>query len=106
MKILVLCGGYSYERHVSLLSGARIANALREKGHSVACLDLYLGTSEMVSFTTVPSPPPPLPSELPDLLALKMQSGNGEALVGRGVLSACQEADAVFLALHGGIGED
>lgn len=106
MKILVLCGGYSYERNVSLASGVRIANALRERGHEVACLDLYLGTSEKVAFTTSPAPFPTISSNPPDLIALRKRSGNGEALIGRGVLTACQEADAVFLALHGGIGED
>lgn len=35
MKIIVLAGGYSPERDVSLSSGSLIANALMERGHEV-----------------------------------------------------------------------
>ena len=43
MKIIVLAGGYSPEREVSLSSGSLIANALIENGHKVLLADLYLG---------------------------------------------------------------
>ena len=33
MKIIVLAGGYSNERDVSLNSGASVCKALRERGH-------------------------------------------------------------------------
>ena len=39
MKIIVLAGGYSPEREVSLSSGSLIANALMEQGHEVFFLD-------------------------------------------------------------------
>ena len=39
MKILVLLGGNSAEREVSLSSGTRVAAALRERGHQVAEAD-------------------------------------------------------------------
>lgn len=39
MKILVLYGGSSAERDVSRLSGARVAAALRERGHTVSEAD-------------------------------------------------------------------
>ena len=55
MKIVVLAGGLSPERDVSLSSGALIANALIEKGHSVFLLDLLIGTDkkfEELSFLT------------------------------------------------------
>ncbi|MBA3853351.1 MAG: D-alanine--D-alanine ligase [Gemmatimonas sp.] len=39
MKILVLLGGSSAEREVSLSSGSRVAAALRERGHSVTEAD-------------------------------------------------------------------
>lgn len=41
MKIIVLAGGYSPEREVSLSSGSLIANALIENGHKVLLADLY-----------------------------------------------------------------
>ena len=43
MKIIVLAGGYSPEREVSLSSGSLIANALMEQGHEVFFLDPWLG---------------------------------------------------------------
>ena len=43
MKIVVLAGGISTERDVSLISGAGILKALREKGHQVILLDVFLG---------------------------------------------------------------
>ena len=41
MKIVVLAGGVSSERDVSLSSGAKITNALRENGHEVAYIDSF-----------------------------------------------------------------
>ena len=43
MKIVVLAGGISTERDVSLISGAMIYNALKKNGHKVILLDVYLG---------------------------------------------------------------
>ena len=112
MKIVVLAGGLSPERDVSLSSGSLIANALMENGHHVMLLDLYLGSGN-------PDFPPAfrdrsggsaysyrIPETEPDLEALKEVSGNGGQLIGRGVLEECLAADKVFLALHGSIGEN
>lgn len=46
MKIVVLAGGRSTERNVSLSSSARVANALRRKGYEVALVDLFLGLED------------------------------------------------------------
>ena len=43
MDIVVLCGGLSTERDVSLKSGAMIAGALRESGHRVVLIDSFFG---------------------------------------------------------------
>ena len=45
MKIVVLAGGISTERDVSLSSGKGIYQALKEKGHQVILLDVFLGLS-------------------------------------------------------------
>lgn len=91
MKIVVLCGGLSPERQVSLISGGRVAQALRSRGHHVACVDLSCDLPpEGVSFST---------AEVP------MRFGTDRP-VGEGVLRICRAAEIVFLALHGGIGED
>ena len=46
MNVVVLAGGLSPERDVSLASGMLISNALVEKGHSVLLLDLYKGIKD------------------------------------------------------------
>ena len=43
MNIVVLAGGISSERDVSLSSGATIYRALKERGHKAVLLDVYLG---------------------------------------------------------------
>ncbi len=111
MKITVLAGGLSPEREVSLTSGSLIANALMERGHRVLLLDVYEGIDEL------PSDPEELfrsdrryshrvGEEVPDLEALKKRVGNGKALIGKNVTELCRMSDRVFLALHGGMGEN
>ena len=46
MKIVVLAGGISTERDVSLISGTQIYRALQAKGHQVVLLDLFLGLEQ------------------------------------------------------------
>jgi D-alanine-D-alanine ligase len=103
MKITVLMGGESAERDVSLASGLRIAAALRSRGHDVVAMDTATGvldqsTEEAMLASGVQTAPPDLES----LASLARQSlspllGTHEAL---------RAADVVFLALHGGQGED
>ena len=47
MKIVVLAGGLSTERGVSLASGAGACRALRENGHRAIFVDLFLGLPEL-----------------------------------------------------------
>ncbi|MBO5897471.1 MAG: D-alanine--D-alanine ligase [Clostridia bacterium] len=110
MNIVVLAGGWSTEREVSLTSGSLIANALIEAGHRVVLVDTYLGidpTDDVLSlFRNDQTYCHSVSTEVPDLARLRAQSGNGDALVGRGVLEVCLAADLVFNAMHGGMGED
>jgi len=46
MDIVVLCGGLSPERDVSIVSGGQIAKALKENGHRVILLDVFMGYGE------------------------------------------------------------
>ena len=46
MNILVLAGGLSPERNVSLSSGAMVCQALRERGHRAALVDLFFGVGK------------------------------------------------------------
>lgn len=42
MRIVVLAGGISTEREVSLVTGKGVCDALRENGHQAVLLDLFL----------------------------------------------------------------
>ena len=111
MNILVLAGGYSPERDVSLTSGSLIANALKREGERVCLADVYLGIDEArlddtELFNSREGEVYKVTNSVPDLKALKEQSGNGEALIGRGIIELCKRADVVFLALHGAMGEN
>ena len=113
MNIVVLCGGLSNERDVSLSSGHGVANALRDRGHNVVLMDLFFGCTE--AYTN--------PMELfarkrensiyrvektaPDLAAIKAQrQQDNDSLIGDNVLEICAAADMTFLALHGEEGEN
>ncbi len=108
LKITVLAGGYSPERDVSFLSASLIANSLCRSGHSVALVDVffpYQGILGDDAFTTDGNFMYTIPKDPPDLDALR-QEVPGTALVGDRVLELCAASDVVFLALHGGMGED
>ncbi len=92
MKIAVICGGLSPEREVSLSSGKMVADALRQRGHTVALADLCDDIPPDMPFGSAFAPKPR--SEL---------SGRE---IGNGVIELCSRADVVFPALHGGVGED
>ena len=112
MKIVVLAGGISTERDVSLVTGAMIYKALKKKGHELVLLDMYLGYegdvkdifavdkdwSENFGFISEVSP---------DISAVKaMRKDDPERVIGPNVIDICTQADIVFLALHGQNGED
>ena len=112
MNILVLAGGYSPERDVSLASGAQVVKALRSRGHRALLLDPYKSIGPAASFPALYDTyaqddyTHAIPAQEPDLAALKAQFGDGDALLGKHVLEACGLADVVFLALHGSYGEN
>ncbi len=109
MKIVVLAGGLSPERNVSLSSGSRVCQTLRDRGHEAAFVDMYLGTDADPGalFTAeLPADLTKVARQAPDLEELKARRGGGDSLFGPGVLELCAMADVVFLALHGACGED
>jgi D-alanine-D-alanine ligase len=104
MKITVLMGGTSSERDVSLSSGLRIAEALRERGHQVTSVDPArgaIGADEEAAMRSggVVKTVPPTPAELREL----ERTSKAPSL---GTFPEVRGADVVFLALHGGQGED
>ena len=46
MDIVVLAGGLSTERDVSFKTGSMVAAALKENGHRVILLDVFMGYSD------------------------------------------------------------
>ena len=103
MKITVLMGGPSAERNVSLASGIRIVLALRSRGHDVTAFDPSRGPvsaedEARLASSAVGVDPPSLES-----LA---QSTGGAFLPALEMLPEIAGAEVVFLALHGGQGED
>ncbi len=103
MKITVLMGGSSSERNVSLASGIRIVLALRSNGHDVIAFDPSRGPlSEEEQRTLATSA---VGTEPPSLDALAQATG-GAFLTSLETRPEIAGADVVFLALHGGMGED
>ena len=47
MKIVVLAGGTSTERDISIMSGTGICKALRQKGHQAVLVDIFCGTENV-----------------------------------------------------------
>ena len=100
MKITVLMGGTSAERDVSLASGVRVAEALRSCGHEVLSVDTAHGIlsapdeQALLSGKVVKTIPP----DVQALVRLNAQLP--------GTLRSLPQTNVVFLALHGGQGED
>ena len=96
-------GGESAERNVSLASGIRIVLALRSRGHDVIAFDPSNGVigpeeEQRLATSAVGTAPPSL-----DALA---KTTGGSFLTGLETLPEVSTAEVVFLALHGGMGED
>lgn len=119
MKIVVLAGGISTERDVSLVSGKQIYAALKRKGHEVIFLDVYLGyemneeekalpLKEIFGLSKDWTDKIGAVSEInPDISAIKALRPDGDKnFFGPNVIALCQEADVVFMALHGENGEN
>lgn len=115
MKIVVLAGGLSTERDVSLASGAGICKTLREKGHDAFLLDVYLGfpydADKLEEVFTLPDAGLQIAEGIkttePDLAAIKAsREDQSDCFVGPNVIDICRLADIVFMALHGDVGEN
>lgn len=115
MKIVVLAGGLSTERDVSLASGAGICRTLRERGHEAFLLDVYLGfpydTDKLEEVFTLPGAGLEIAEGIkttePDLAAVKASREDpSDCFIGPNVIEICRMADIVFMGLHGDVGEN
>ncbi len=115
MDIVVIAGGLSTERDVSFKTGGNVARALRENGHRVILIDVFMGYSdkeedltdifsraEEVSITVGE-----IPETEPDLDKVRAQrTDKSDCFFGPNVIRLCQMADIVFIGLHGEHGEN
>ena len=114
MKIVVLAGGLSTEREVSLVTGSSVCRALRENGHKAILVDLFLGLEEtpenLETLFDAPDglcPEAEIKVQAPDIDAVRRsRKDQSRRLFGPHVLELCGLADIVFLGLHGQDGED
>ena len=103
LRVAVLMGGSSEERGVSLASGCEVAAALRSRGHRVTSIDAAVGRvapalerrvlESGIGRAGVPDPPPGPEGVLPEAAVIASEP-------------ALREVEVVFVALHGGAGED
>ena len=112
MKVVVLAGGISTERDVSLSSGSMIYKALKNRGHKAILLDVYLGyegewEKVFVQETDWAKEVGRIGETNPDIRSVKaLRRDGGKSFFGPHVIEICQQADLVFLALHGENGEN
>jgi D-alanine-D-alanine ligase len=100
LNVTVLLGGTSSERDVSLASGLRIAEALRSLGHRVTAVDTARGALSRDEETALLSQGVlrTVPPEVQQLVQLERHLPRR--------LEQLEQTDVIFLALHGGRGED
>ena len=108
MNIVVLAGGNSTERDVSISSGEGVCSALRQKNHKAVLVDVYFGKESFGEelFPEVYDVKAEADS-MREMSKLVEETGKTrKEFFGPNVLSICKAADIVFLALHGANGED
>lgn len=115
MDIVVLAGGLSTERDVSFKTGSMVAAALKENGHRVILLDVFMGYGEQEvdldgifdRADEISVKVSDIPEVAPDLAAVKAsRKDQSPCFFGPNVIRICQMADIVFMALHGENGEN
>ncbi|MCR5468983.1 MAG: D-alanine--D-alanine ligase [Lachnospiraceae bacterium] len=115
MNIVVLAGGLSTERDVSLKTGEMVVGALRENGHKVILLDVFMGYSDKEEdmrdaferADEISAHSEGIPEEAPDLEAVKAsRKDKSDSFFGPNVIQLCRMSDVVFMALHGENGEN
>jgi D-alanine-D-alanine ligase len=103
MRVTVLTGGTSAERDVAIASAVQVVAALRSRGHEVAVVDTARGyIPESDERSLLSGSVGTVPPSIDQLHSLE----RGLLLSGLGNLAAVRDADVLFLALHGGRGED
>ena len=103
MKIDVLGGGISTERHVSLVSGTSVCRALRSLGHKAIFVDMFLGLEDFEGPLESAFEAPDgfcgsvaIEKEAPDLAAVKAsRKDKSPSRLGKNVLAVCAMPERV-----------
>lgn len=113
MKIVVLAGGISTERDVSLSSGKKIYEAIKRSYPKTILLDVYLGYDGDIDIRDIFDADinwsqyiGDIKEECPDLEQIREERDSSNVYFGPNAIEICQEADIVFIALHGENGEN
>lgn len=114
MNIVVLAGGLSTERDVSISTGTQVCKALRKRGHKAILLDVFFGYNETINFDTIFDDRESLlledvqiQAQDPDLEQVRaLRGGDISCLFGPNVIEICKKADIVYMGLHGADGEN
>lgn len=115
MDVVVLAGGLASERDVSIKTGSMVAKALRENGHRVIVLDVFMGYKDaeedlgdvFAKADSIGIKDENITSVAPDLKAVKAsRADQSDCFFGPNVIQICRKSDIVFMALHGENGEN
>lgn len=114
MNIVVLAGGTSTERDISIMTSVKVCESLRRNGHNANIIDVFFGIEDKAAETFFNDNGNDLEKIAADMkkkdilvddeLADRKKSGKG--FFGDNVLALCLKADIVFMGLHGSNGED
>ncbi|OUM62654.1 hypothetical protein PIROE2DRAFT_11031 [Piromyces sp. E2] len=116
LNVVILAGGLSNERNISLKTGFEVYDLLsNDKRNNVILLDAFMGygTEEIVienaflDSNKYSLEKTDISLEIPDLWAVKKRrKDKSNSYFGPNVLQICKQSDIVFIALHGANGEN
>ena len=114
MNIVVLAGGTSTERDISIMTSVKVCESLRRNGHNANIIDVFFGIEDKAVDSFFEDNSSDLEKiadvmkkndiNIEDELADRKKKGKG--FFGNNVLALCSKADIVFMGLHGSNGED
>ena len=114
MNIVVLAGGTSTERDISIMTSVKVCESLRRNGHNANIIDVFFGIDDKAAGTFFDDNNNDL-EKIADVMKkndvtvedeLANRKKNNKGFFGNNVLEICAKADIVFMGLHGSNGED
>ncbi len=113
MNIVVLAGGLSAERDVSICTGEMVCNSLKDRGHNAVLVELFSGyqgdeTDWAKVFENSKNNTEEIDivgDNVPDIDKMKAERKDNSR-IGKNIVDICKAADIVFMALHGEDGEN